>query len=322
MRDIGEQMRRLPTQVWDDTRNVRAAVYYVLTGGDPRVLTMVAGHKTPIYVPRRLIRGALAYGEGRLTDALKLLGPINTRELDPLLGGAVAFIQGTLHTKKEPKKAIERFDEARLLAPGTLIEESALRQAMLLLARDGELERFDQLASQYSRRFGRSLFARNFRRQFFAGVARQDFKGDNAWIPRMESELDKVSLGERASLYLSIAEEATKGGHIEIARFAGKKAAELYRVGTRERLRADLYQGAALVATDEVESGVSLLSAINPDQLRPVDRELYSAAMGVGGEVLRPPAEPQDISEPLPEAVTRAQEIMSSVDAMFSGGTQ
>ena len=108
------------------------------------------------------------------------------------------------------------------VAPGTLIEESALRQQILLLAREGELQRFDLLAEQYSRRFPKSLFALNFRRQFFAGVARQTYKPASEWVQRTETELMRAPASERVGLYLAIADEATKGGSVDIARFAAR----------------------------------------------------------------------------------------------------
>jgi len=322
IRDIGEQMRQLPPQVWDDTRNVRAAVYYVLTGGDPRVLTIVAGHDTPIYVPKRLIKGALAFGEGRTVDAMSFLSRVDVRTLDPSLAGIVALIQGTLVAKRDAAKAISLFDEARMHSPGTLIEESALRQEVLLLARQGELQRFDQLSSQYSRRFENSLFARNFRRQFFAGVARQNFKGATEWLSRTEAEMQKIAPGERAVMYLSIAEEATKGGYIAIAKYAAQNASQLFREGSRERYRADLYHGAVLVATDEVEAGLALLAKVDEQKLEPKDQELYVAATSVGKVVLEVPVAPEQSAEAPTASVVKAQNLLSSVDELVNGGTQ
>lgn len=323
LKELGDQMRDLPAGVWDDVRNVRAAIFFVLSGGDPSVLKGAIGRtKTPL-VERRVLKGALAYGEGRLIDALSMMHKLEARKLDSSLGGMVALIQGTLIGRKDVKKAIEFFDEARLLAPGTLIEESALRQEILLLAREGEVERFDLLAAQYTRRFPRSLFARNFRRQFFAGVARQNFKRSAEWISRTETELMKVPASERVGMYLAIAEEATKGGNIDIARFAAGKARDLSHPGSRQMARSALYEGAALVATDEFEAGLALLGEIDATRLGTADRELYAAAVAVAGSVGRWPAvaEVSD-DEALPASVDRAQALLADVDTLLGGTTQ
>lgn len=318
VRALGETMTTLPVAVWDDVRNVRAAIFFVLSGGDPAVLRAAMTRPRTPYVERRALRGALAYGEGRALDALGLLQRLEARKLDPLLGGIVALIQGTLITKKDPKKAIQFFDEARLLSPGTLVEEAALRQQILLLAREGDLDRFDHLTEQYSRRFPRSLFARSFRRQFFAGVARQNFKHASEWISRTETELMKVPASERIGLYLAIAEEATKGGNIDIARFAAGKARELAHADSRSLHRAMLFEGAALAATSDFEEGVTLLQDIDPEKVSASDIEIRDAALSVAGAVGRWPPEPAAaLDDAEPPSVARAQALLDKVDSLL-----
>ena len=322
-RELSEEFRALPPEVWDDTRNVRSAVYFVLTGGDPRVLYAMLERETPIYVPRRLIRGTLAYGEGRTVDAKASLDKVDPDLLAPELQGLVALIRGTLLAKNEPKKAIAFFDKARLFAPGTLVEESALRQQILLVAAEGNMERYDFLASAYARRFPRSLFARNFRRQLFAGIAKQFFKGEEQWISRTETEMQRLPPGERAGLYLSIAEEATKGGHIKIAQFAASEAAKLYPPGSKELDRARLYEGAVLAATIERDRGIELLAKVRPVVLKPADRELYEAAQLVAKSGRPQPAEPREqLKEELPMSVVKAGDLLKSTEALLTEESQ
>lgn len=322
LRDYGEDMRALPIAVWDDARNVRAAIFFVLSGGNPAVLKTILGRERTPFVERRLLKGALAYGEGRLIDALSMLHKMEARKLDPLLGGIVALIQGTLISKKDSVKAIVYFDEARLLSPGTLIEESALRQQILLLARDGSLERFDLLVEQYSRRFPRSLFARNFRRQLFAGVARQTFKPASEWFTRTETELMKVPTSERVGLYLSIAEEATKVGNTGIAGFAARKARDLVKDGSLAAERAKLFEGAALVTTENFEAGIKVLQQIDTARLKTSDREIYDAAMAIAGSVGKWPEVTQTPDDAPIEAVDRAKTLLSKVDSLLGGTPQ
>lgn len=322
MRDLGIQLIALPPAVWDDVRNVRAAAYFVLSGGDPRVLRVVTDRDLPNFIDRRVLRGAFAYGEGRSTDAKALLEKADARSLDPALGGMLSLIQGTLYAKSDAKKAIAYFDDARLLSPGTLVEESALRQEILLLAKEGETERFDVLSGQYSRRFSKSLFAATFRRQFIAGFARQSYKGMEDWISRTEAELQKMPEEERLGMYLAIAEEATKGGHFDIARYASDNALKLAPAGTRERSRASLYDGAILIATDDYDQGLARLAEIDENQLGASDREIYDAALLVSRRVRQWPVAPADNSDPMPESVSRAQQLISQADTLLGGGTQ
>jgi len=320
--ELNAEMRKVPPEVWDDPRNARAAVIFVLSGGDPRLANDLLS-RTPLPpVDERLLKAALAFGEGRVQDAVLFFEGIDVRSLEPGLAGLVALIHGTLIAKKEAKKAIALFDDARLVSPGTLVEESALRQEVLLVAHEGDFDKFDKLASQYSRRFGKSIYARNFRRQFFAGVARQDFKGTSEWISRTEAELMKLPQAERQGAYLSIAEEATLAGNVAIASFAAGKAAELAREGSAEKERARLYEGAAHLVTDDYEGGLKTLNGVAKQKLRPADKEVHEAALSLASQLRKWPAAPAESSEPIPAGVMRAQDLMSKVDTLLAGGAQ
>jgi chemotaxis protein MotC len=322
MQKITEELRDLPVAVWDDVRNVRAAIYFVLSGGDPGILKLVLGRPKTPFVERRLLRGALAYGEGRMVDALSQLHKLDARKIDVLLGGIVALIQGTLVAKKDPLKAIPYLDDARLLSPGTLIEEASLRQAILILAREGQLERFDQLTDQYSRRFPRSIFGRNFRRQFFAGVARKSFKGADEWISRAEIELEKMPPQERPGLYLAIADEALKVGNVNLSAFAAGKARELSAPGSRTVERAKVYQGAALAASEHFQKGVDLLNSVDTAKVTASERQIRESALSVALNVGKWPsagAEPEPTDVPPLESVDRAQAMLTQVDSLLGG---
>jgi chemotaxis protein MotC len=319
---LNTDLRQQPRGVWDDARNARAAVIFVFSGGDPGLANDLLSRTPPPPVDDRLLKAALAFGEGRTQDAVQFFEGIDVRSLEPGMAGLITLIYGTLISKKEAKKAIALFDEARLLAPGTLIEESALRQEILLLAREGYFDRFDTLMSQYTRRFGKSIYARNFRRQFFAGVARQDFKGTSEWISRTEAELMKLPQVERGGAYLSIAEEATLAGNVAIARFAAEKAAGLASQGSTTYARARLYEGASLLLTEDYGKGIEALNSVAKDKLGTSDREIQDAAFSLASQLRKWPEAPKESSEPPSAGVARAQDLVSKVDTLLAGGTQ
>lgn len=324
MTEVSDQIRELPVAVWDDVRNVRAAIYFVLSGGDPAVLKIVLGRPKTPYIERRLLRGALAYGEGRMVDALSQIHKFDARSIDVLLGGIVALIQGTLVAKKDPLKALPYLDDARLLAPGTLIEEAALRQQIMIVARDGQMDRFDQLSEQYSRRFPNSIFARSFRRQFFAGVARKSFKGADAWISRAETELEKMPVAERPGLYLAIADEALKVGNVGLAAFSAGKARELSQPGSRTVERAKVYEGAALAVTADFQKGLDLLGGIDVAKITGSERQIRDSALFVAQNVGKWPSAPgaPPADEPALDSINRAQAMLTEVDSLLGGPTQ
>ena len=156
---------------WKDPRNARAAVVFVLSGGSARVLQKLMRSGASADINEKLIKGALAYGEGRHDEAAELLAGIDARALDPGMAGHVAYVQGELAARKEPAKALVHLDEARLLSPGTIVEEAALRRQIALLAAAGSADRYEALATQYLRRFPNSVYAGGFRQQFALAIA-------------------------------------------------------------------------------------------------------------------------------------------------------
>jgi chemotaxis protein MotC len=103
-----------------------------------------------------LARGALAYVTNHETDAISLLGKSDLNALDARLAGEVAFARSVLETNRDAKAAVELLDWARMLAPGGLVEEAALRHEVALVAEAKDVGRAAMLTRQYSNRFAAS----------------------------------------------------------------------------------------------------------------------------------------------------------------------
>ena len=95
------------------------------------------------------------------TRSISWQGSISTRS-SRALAGQVAFARSVLETKRDPKAAIAVLDWARLVAPGGLVEEAALRREIALLAEAQDTPRVALLTRQYATRFGASLYAAGF----------------------------------------------------------------------------------------------------------------------------------------------------------------
>ena len=323
---IAEQFDAVNPEVWKEPKNARAAVLFVLSGGNARVLQKLIGSDAKIDIDEKLLKGALAFGEGRLDEAAQLLGGVEARALDPSIAGHVAFVQGELVAQKEPAKALAHLDDARLLSPGTIIEEAALRRQIALLAATGKADRYETLATQYLRRFPNSVYAGSFRQQFAAAIAVNTNAAEPGRLARLESMLGGVGPVDRRDVYLTIAKEALVKGNVEMARFAAANAARLVGEDGEGMERAQLYEGAVLIVSDDFEKGVELLSAVERGKLAEPDAVLLDAALAIAGQVRRlpEPPEPEDAAPPAAnegagQAVARAQKTIAQVDEILSG---
>jgi chemotaxis protein MotC len=320
---IAEQFDVLSTEGWKDPRNARAAVVFVLSGGSARALQKLTHSGASTDINEKLIKGALAYGEGRHDAAAAQLAGIEARALDPGMAGLVAYVQGELAAKKEPAKALVYFDDARLLSPGTIIEEAALRRQIALLAAAGNADRYEALATQYLRRFPSSVYAGGFRQQFALAIAGHTDVVEPDRLARLERMLGGVAQSDRRELYLMIAKEAVAKGKMAMAKFAAANAGSLTEAASTDRERARLYEGAALIVTEAFDRGVEILSAVERSKLAETDASLLDAALSIAGQVRRmpatPDAEPLAAGEVTGQALAQARKAIAQVDEMLSG---
>ena len=294
---IGEQLAALQPEVWKEPRNARAALAFVLCGGAPALLKKLVTLGALPEIDDKLARGVLAYGELRDEDALELLGPIDPRALDASIAGHIALAQAELTAKKDPKKALEFLDDARLLAPGTLIEEAALRRQVSIVAATGDFDQFERFATTYLRRFAKSVYASAFRAQFGADVAARGDTGDRDHAARLQTSLEALETTERRDIYLIVAREALIRGRAALARFASGNATPLFEESSMGRLQTSLYQAAALIVSEDIDKGTSMLAAMDKAMLGEEEAELISAAESVAAEI-RHEASPADVPAP------------------------
>src|SRR5690606_11519516 len=155
-------------------------------------------------VDERLLLGALAYVEGQEDEARRLLQPVSPRALAPGLGGQIALVKAALLVRDQPAAAMEMLALARLLMPGTLVEEAWLRREIFVGSQLGDLDRFEALAERYMRRFRHSVYAGDFQQRFAAALTRLDFTKDPARFGRLDGMLSSLDPASRRDLYLLV----------------------------------------------------------------------------------------------------------------------
>lgn len=337
MGQIAERFAGLNAERWKEPRNARAAVVYLLIGGDPAPLKKLAGNIGQTGLDERLVKGALAYAQGEKEEAAKLLHDLDARTLEASIAGYVAFAQAELAAEKEPGKAIAYLDDARLLAPGTLIEDAAFRRQIKLLEDAGDGDRQDALSAQYMRRFPHSLYATAFRQQFALQIAANMETGEPRRLARLEATLAGVGANERRQVYLVIAKSALDKGRAAMARFGAEKASRLAEAGSEDFRRSRVLLAAALIVTDRYEEGVEILSSIDRGALSAEEAALLDAALAVAAQVRRSVADYAGTEPPPPPAgakgtgweaqatsvvMARAKDALGQVDALLSGKSQ
>lgn len=327
--DVATQLAQFDPSVWAEPRNARAAVIYVLSGGDPSILRKLEKLPSKAAVEENLIRGALAYGERRDTEAADILGTLDVDSLDRSIGGHVALVRALLVVKSDQAKALALLDKARILSPGTIVEESALRRQAILAARTGDLDSFEGLSSQYFRRFSSSIFARSFEHQFAREIAVRGYIANPKRVLNLESLLRALPDDQRRDTCLAIAEEGIASANVATVKFAARMAAIDARAQPLDAVRMRLFEAAAVILTADYEEGSQALWTIDRSKLGVREEGLLDAALSVAREIAKAPSLPAqgaasegdmgaDPADAGSAVVTSAEQAIARVDGLLS----
>lgn len=311
--------------VWADPRNARAAIAFVLAGGPPQslsgILAATAGRADAFGADRILAQGALAFLQGREEEARAALSPIDAMDVGGPLGAQLAMAQSALAVRESTAEAMRLLAVARLLAPGTLIEEAALRREIFVAGQSGEIERLEFLATQYMRRFRHSIYAGNFRQRFAVLLTALDFDGDLDRFARLETLLERFDAESRRDIHLFFARHSLIHGRTAVARRAATLAYDLSAGGSDEEERAAFYAAASQVATERYALAADALADLDPARLPPQDVLLLEAVLDLAIRIGAPlpladPEEEAEVEETVAEEAAAEEEVVAEAEAV------
>lgn len=285
LRELARKLMAAPRSAWHDPRNTRAVIVYILSGGEIRVAQKVLESCKCKASTRRLIEGSLAYLEGYKSRAEALLGNVDPRKLWPAVGSHIALAQAALIAHAHPKKAIALLDLARVLAPGTLVEDAALRREAFLAEETGNTDKFVDMAGQYLRRYKHSVYAERFRRSLAKAIPHMALVAKTGKLDELAGLLKQLHPHERLHLYLDIAWTSLIHGKIDAARWASAKATKLAKDKSLAARRAALYAGAAAILTKDYQQGLGQLQSVESKHLPRDDKLLKAAALGLAAKI-------------------------------------
>lgn len=278
---IGEAIDAAPADVWNDKNETDSAATFVLSGGPVRPIARLLQSGAVPDSEFSLLRGALAYASGREREALNLLEGIDPRTVGLRLGGQLAYAQSVLITAKDPRRSIELLDLARLLAPGSLVEEAALRREILITGDQHDSDRVIFLARQYVTRFPHSIYAENFIQGLAATSVRYGLVSKLADLQKFNALLTLVSPEQRRGFLLTLARAQTVGGVPDVAGAAASLVLADLPPGAPEESRARLYDAAAKVLSPDYDAGVQELKSLDRNRLGRADQRLLGAVLYV-----------------------------------------
>ena len=287
---IDARLREAGKDDFSDQRNFHAMLVYAMSGGNPATIEAVLLRLKPENTDAALANGILDYLRGRQGEARSSLSHIDPLTVAPELGAFLALVKATITTTDNATAASRLFDQARLLGPGTLVEEAALRRSLSLAAKLADAERFLRSASQYVRRYLRSPYASQFADAFIEGVISLRATIDLEKVGNIVAGMDR---DQRKFIYLRLARRSAIDGLTELSAFASRGAE---RVDEEEKARrdprAELYSSLATMTTATAGNVLAQLRTIDRSRLSENDRRLLEAAEAVAAEITAAPGRP------------------------------
>lgn len=291
--EIDRQLKAFPVGVWNDARNRHALIKHTLSGGNPDLLRAIAERKMFVETEIPLAHGALAYAEGHRMAARTRLEEVNILKLAPSLAGHVALIKAIVWADADPVAARRFSESARLLSPGTLVEEAALRLSVELHIATGDDKLVEADGARLLRRFPRSKYIKPIIQQLVWFVAARDYASTPArkvWLEYVSSHLAQDS---RADFFIMLAETSLRFGKIVTAAYAAQMAA----FQGADRALTLAYEGSALVVSATPARGLKLLAAAEAFAPAAATNELIEQARLLGVMI---EASPDQVAERSP----------------------
>ena len=310
------RLRSATAEDLDDQRNLSALLVYAMSGGNPVTVALTFSKLAPDHPAKPLADAIGAYLRGDFADAQARLDAFEPRALGDH-APFVALVRGTVRTNDRPDAALTDFETARLLAPGTLVEEAALRRSLVISVTIKDADTFAQAASAYVRRFLRSPYASQFAETFVSGMAALYSELDAA---RMADILYWMSREQAETIALRMARQAAISNDPAMIAFAARLSGE----GPADDPRALLYSNLGGVSEPGVVDTLSTLQSIDRARLSEGDRALLDAATGVARRVVAPPNSPVTmIGAPEPDDtqsyITSTRAKLNAIDRLLEG---
>ncbi|WHA40824.1 chemotaxis protein [Agrobacterium larrymoorei] len=282
-------LRTSDPSIFSDSKNADAALAYIMSGGNPATLDYLVARDVQGYFDSRVINVLQKYFTGRGGQVEKVVADLIPEYQKNRLGPYLMLIAGNIAINRDPVASLAFFDDARLTAPGTIIEEAALRRSIAAAMQAKQHEKGLIYIRKYAVRFLHSPYAPQFADllvsftiENYGPVTTQD-------VEEIAELMDAERAGE---VYLRIARQASLRGQVPLAQFATEKANALAdKTGnkTREAL-SKLYSGLANVSSDAVQSASEALESIPADELSPRDLALRDAAKAIAEQIVQDPA--------------------------------
>ncbi len=318
VREIADAFQNADVQLWHEPKNMEAAALFLLSGGPPRAVQSFVDRPEFSSDLPPILKGALAYSQGRETDARQWLDPIEAYNLQGAGGAQLALIQAGLLAHQNPSRALELLDMARVLGVGSLVEEAALRRQIFIVEETGNVQKFGNLVRQYASRFKNSVYADPFLRRFKAAALKFVDQSPSTAFLALDEAVSAFPASDRCDLFVEIAGSQLVAGKLALVQAVAGRASTYCAGSDEQRRRIAAYTAIyELIGPDSGENYSNIARSLAaPDVIvLPVnDRALVDMALALDRQIHSWPDSKSDAralqTQNVPASIPSAEKLL------------
>lgn len=275
-----------PSKIWQNERNLNAIALYVLIGGDIAVGKKAMKESMLDQSKKMPLKAALSFSGRRFREAHNLMTKLDHTKLPASMSAQFALAKSMVTSSTDLDQAAKFLDDARRLAPGTLIEEASLRRSTRIAGEQRKFKRFKFITSTYLFRFHKSQYFGGFLRDFAFGLVRMPKENSAGSAKYMKEFFTKLSKRQKLMIATYVARNATIMGKTEIARWASNLAIEGLKPGSKLHTRMLLYSSASgMVNQEHFKGSIISLAKVDREVLDENDRKLFDAVQIISAQL-------------------------------------
>jgi chemotaxis protein MotC len=308
---IDKRLRSADTSEFRDPRNVDAALIYTMSGGNPATLEYLVSRDVDGHFDNRVTDVLRKYLSGKGVLVASSLADMVGIYKNTRIGAYLALVAGNVTVVKDPAGALKFYDLARLLTPGTIVEEAALRRSFSLAIEVGQVQKAMKYANRYARRFLHSPYANQFADMLVQLIVDHFKQMDEQDVLATLATMDPARQRE---IYLRIARRSSINGNQELAALAADRAQALAGLPGGSDPQALLYGGLALIPTTDVRNALKTIEGLKESELSDSDKALLAAARKVAEDIVTLPTASNTVAAPNADAKPVAVAPATGVD--------
>lgn len=271
----------LSAEDWKQQRNYRAAVIYVLAGGGSTRLKRLLQDHTIEEKDPPLLTASLAFADGDRQNATKLMSALDVRSYPPILAGHLALVRGGLLIGVDNKEAARSLAYARLMMPGSQVEEAALRREIAITDPSIEMDRYLLLARRYQFIYSHSPFATKYWQALTGALSKVGLGGQ---LVALDELFKAAPAGYGFEFHAALARTSIQMSRPDVLK-AQTQAAAAFVEGAQAKERMKLYQAALRVMGGDSAASDSDLQDVNASYLNREEAMILKTLRSVGARL-------------------------------------